>query len=152
MIAIRPSTILWRVAGAAALILLGFALWGGQLYALLNLQMGLGVAVVLALWVLAILAYAAARLVALLWEAFLGCFYAGARTNADAIARWRPTLVGPGSSPPCRRQRHCLAVLIARVSSNIAARLDVQRERRVAVTRPFGSRRSSRHFMSLARQ
>lgn len=55
MTAIKALDHLVRFAGAAALML-GLALWAGQLYALLDIHMGLGIAVVLALWALAILA------------------------------------------------------------------------------------------------
>jgi hypothetical protein len=77
-----------RLAGAAALII-GLALWGGQLHSLVGLHMGAGVAVVLALWGLAILALrrGEARLLA------VGSIVWGAVTLALGLAQTR-LLVG----------------------------------------------------------
>ncbi len=55
MTATKSFDILVRIAGVLALVL-GFALWGGRLYAILNLHMVLGLVVVLGLWALAALA------------------------------------------------------------------------------------------------
>ena len=55
MTTIKTIDTLVRIAGVLALVL-GFALWGGRLYALINLHMLLGLAVVLGMWALAALA------------------------------------------------------------------------------------------------
>ena len=55
MTATKALDYLARIAGVLALIL-GLALWSGRLYALVDLHMALGVAVVLGLWGLAVLA------------------------------------------------------------------------------------------------
>ncbi len=55
MTATKSFNILVHVAGVLALVL-GFALWSGRLFALVNLHMVLGLVVVLGLWALAALA------------------------------------------------------------------------------------------------
>lgn len=55
MTASKAFDYLVRIAGVIALAL-GLALWGGRLYGLVNLHIALGLAVVLGLWALAILA------------------------------------------------------------------------------------------------
>lgn len=55
MTATKAFDYLIRIAGVLAL-LLGVALWSGRLYDFVNLHMALGIAVVLGLWGLAVLA------------------------------------------------------------------------------------------------